>query len=134
MKRFLFQIVIFSVVAAISMLFIFCPQYFVNAFMHGKPISLDAVICLRMISYGFVFYGLGMVMVQSLNGAGDTITPTIINFFCFWMIEIPLSWLLSSKTGMHEQGVYLAIVIAESIMAITGLIIVRRGKWKMKTV
>ncbi len=118
----------------ISMLFIFCPQYFVNAFMHGKPISLDAVICLRMISYGFVFYGLGMVMIQSLNGAGDTVTPTIINFFCFWMIEIPLSWLLSSKTGMHEQGVYLAIVIAESIMAITGLVIVRRGKWKMKTV
>jgi len=114
----------------ISLLFIFSPQYFVQIFMHGKPVSQDAVICLRMVSYGFVFYGLGMVMMQSLNGAGDTVTPMIINFFCFWMLEIPLAWILSSKTALHEQGVYIAIVIAESIMAMTGLLIVRRGKWK----
>jgi putative MATE family efflux protein len=114
----------------ISLLFIFSPQYFVQAFMHGMPVSLDAINCLRTISYGFVFYGLGMVMVQSLNGAGDTVTPTIINFFCYWMIEIPLAWLLSSGTGLHEQGVYISIVVAESIMAITGLLIIRKGKWK----
>jgi putative MATE family efflux protein len=118
----------------ISLLFIFTPQYFVQAFMHGKPISLDAIICLRIVSYGFVFYALGMVMMQSLNGAGDTITPTIINFFCFWMIEIPLAWLLSSRTSLHEQGVYISIVVAESIMATTGLIIIRNGKWKMNRV
>lgn len=118
----------------ISLLFIFSPQYFVQAFMHGKPVSQDAIICLRMISYGFVFYGLGMVMVQSLNGAGDTVTPTIINFFCFWMIEIPLAWFLSGRTGLHEQGVYISIVIAESIMATTGLLIIRRGKWKTNKV
>jgi putative MATE family efflux protein len=124
----------FCLMGLISLLFIFNPQYFVQAFMHGKTVSLDAVICLRIISYGFVFYGLGMVMVQSLNGAGDTVTPTIINFFCFWMIEIPLAWVLSSRTGLHEQGVYLSIVIAESIMATTGLVIIRRGKWKTKKV
>jgi putative MATE family efflux protein len=118
----------------ISLFFIFSPQYFVQAFMHGKAVSLDAVICLRIISYGFVFYGLGMVMVQSLNGAGDTVTPTIINFFCFWMIEIPLAWVLSSRTDLHEQGVYFSIVIAESIMATTGLVIIRKGKWKTKRV
>jgi len=69
-----------------------------------------------------------------LNGAGDTATPLKINFFAFWMLEIPLAWFLAVKSGMHEQGVFTAIVVAETVMTITAFLIFRRGKWKLKEV
>ncbi len=99
----------------------------------------DAVVsagvdCLRMISYGFIFYALGMVMIQAFNGAGDTATPTWMNFFCFWMLEIPLAWILSILAGMEEKGVYLAIIIAESTLALVAMLMFRRGKWKLREV
>jgi putative MATE family efflux protein len=118
----------------ISIFFIAWPQFFVHLFVDGNPVSGYAMESLRIISYGFVFYGLGMTMVQSMNGAGDTFTPTIINFFCFWLLEIPLAWMLAKHTGMHEKGVFIAIVIAESVMAITGFLVFRRGKWKTEKV
>jgi Na+-driven multidrug efflux pump len=83
---------------------------------------------------GFIAYGFGMVLVNSFNGAGDTSTPLKINIFAFWCIEIPLAWLLAMKSGMNEEGVFVAIVIAESIMTFTAWIVFRRGKWKLKVV
>ena len=110
------------------------PAYFIRIFI-GDKVVLDAgTECLRIISIGFVAYGFGMVLVNSFNGAGDTTTPLKINIFAFWLIEIPLAWILALKSGMNQQGVYTAIVIAESIMTLTAWLVFRRGKWKLKEV
>jgi Na+-driven multidrug efflux pump len=110
------------------------PAPFIKLFIH-EPVVLKAGIeCLRIVSIGFISYGLGMVLVNSFNGAGDTSTPLKINVFAFWLLEIPLAYVLSMKLGMEEKGVFTAIVVAETVMTITAWIVFRRGKWKLKEV
>ena len=110
------------------------PQQFIQIFTNEQTVILKGVEALRIISYGFLFYGLGMVMVQSLNGAGDTYTPTYINIFCFWMVEVPLAYFLAIYSGIGENGVYYSIVVAETMLALIGLVIFKMGKWKLKKV
>ena len=83
---------------------------------------------------GFIIYALGMVMVQSINGAGDTATPIWLNFIAFWIVEIPLAWVLTHVADMGVHGVCYAIITAESLLAIMAMFIFRRGKWKLKEV
>ena len=90
--------------------------------------------CLRIVGYGYAFYGLGMVMESSFNGAGDTWTPTYLNFFIFWLFEIPVAYLLADYYGYGPQGVFWAITIAFSLLAVTAALLFRRGKWKLKVV
>jgi len=95
------------------------------------PFGID---CLRIISYGNLAYAYGMVMVQSFNGAGDTSTPTIVNIFCYWLFQIPLAYALAFTTPLGPRGALAAIPVAETAIAIIGVILFRRGRWKLKRI
>jgi Na+-driven multidrug efflux pump len=93
-----------------------------------------AVGCLRTVSLGFVFYAVGMVLTSAFNGAGDTWTPTFINLFVFWLWEIPLAWFLANDAGLGARGVFIAMTIAYSSLAIVTAVLFRRGRWKTRIV
>ena len=118
----------------VGIILVLFPGTFISFFIQDPVVLKSGIECLRIVSIGYIAYGFGMVLVNSFNGAGDTATPLKINFFAFWMIEIPLAWILAIKSGMNESGVFWAIVVAESIMTITAFIVFRRGKWKLKEV
>jgi putative MATE family efflux protein len=118
----------------VAIVFIVVPDFFIRIFIDDPEIIAIGAVCLRIIAYGYVFYAMGMVMVQALNGAGDTGTPTLINFFCFWMLEIPLAYLLALKLGVAENGVFISIIVAETVMTVAAMIIFKKGKWKLRKV
>jgi putative MATE family efflux protein len=117
-----------------GLLMIIFPATFINFFIEDIAVVQSGIAGLRIISIGFIAYGLGMVLVNAFNGAGDTITPTRVNIIAFWIIEIPLAYLLAIKSGLRENGVFLAIVVAESLMTIIVLLLFRRGRWKLNKV
>lgn len=118
----------------IAIVFITFPEFLVGIFTDEERVIAIGSECLRVISYGYMFYGYGMIMIQAFNGAGDTATPTKINFFCFWVFEIPVAYALALEFGFGELGVFIAIVVAESLLGIAGIILFRRGKWKERKV
>jgi len=118
----------------IGLLLALTPDTFIRLFINDPEVIRYGSDCVRILSYGFVAYGLGMVMVNSLNGAGDTVTPTWINFFCYWLLEIPLAYLMAVYLNMRENGVFLSILIAETAMTLSASYFFRRGKWKLRTV
>jgi len=119
---------------SVAIVFIVFARPLVGLFTSDAAVIEVATDCLRFISYGYPFYGFGMVIVQSFNGAGDTTTPTMVNLFCYWLWEIPLAYVLSHVAGMGPRGVFLAIGIAESTTACVGLVMFRKGKWKERRV
>jgi putative MATE family efflux protein len=110
------------------------PSSFIRIFINDPQVISYGSSCLRIMSYGFVAYGLGMVMVNSLNGAGDTVTPTWINLFCYWLLEIPLAYFLAVYSNLRENGVFISILVAETAMTLSALYFFRKGKWKLKKV
>lgn len=110
------------------------PGHFIRIFIQEPEVVALGSTALRIISTGFVFYGLGMVMIQGFNGSGDTMTPTLINLLCFWLIEIPLAWVLAIYFNLGLTGASFAIVVAESLLAVIAWILFRRGKWKLQKV
>jgi putative MATE family efflux protein len=106
----------------------------VKLFLNDPAVIPIAAVALRTFACGNVGYAYGMVMLQAFNGAGDTVTPTIVNFFGFWVLELPLAWLLAKTAGMRAEGAFLAIVIAECAMAVAGIVLFRQGKWKKKKI
>jgi putative MATE family efflux protein len=119
---------------AVGALFVAFAEPIVSVFTHDPAIAPIAVLCLRTISYGFLFYAYGMVITQSFNGAGDTWTPTWINLACFWLWEIPLAYLLARHAGLGPRGVALAVTIAFSTVAVVSALLFRRGRWKLRRV
>jgi putative MATE family efflux protein len=118
----------------VGVTFFFQAAPIIELFTTEAAVVAAGASCLRIICFGYIFYGLGMVMSQSFNGAGDTVTPTILNFVCFWLIEIPLAYVLAMTFGMQEAGVFYSIVIAESMLGFLGVILFRRGRWKERKV
>jgi putative MATE family efflux protein len=106
----------------------------VRLFVDDPAVVPIAALALRTLSCGNVGYAYGMVMLQAFNGAGDTLTPTWVNFFGFWVLQLPLAWVLSVHLHMKAEGGFLAVVIAECAMAAAGIALFRRGKWAQKQI
>jgi Na+-driven multidrug efflux pump len=117
-----------------GLFFVIFPDPVIGIFTHDPAIAGFGRECLRIVGYGYAFYGLGMVMESSFNGAGDTWTPTYLNFIVFWVIEIPLAYLLANRLSWGPQGVFWAITFSFSVLAITSALLFKRGKWKLKVV
>src|ERR1043166_3778885 len=116
--------------ALVAVTFVAFAVPLVSVFTKDAGVVPVAASALRLISYGYVFYAWGMVIVQAFNGAGDTYTPTVINIICHWAWQIPLAWFLSFRANLGPNGVFLAIAIAESSVAVLAILAFRRGKWK----
>ncbi|MDP3719184.1 MAG: MATE family efflux transporter [Acidobacteriota bacterium] len=122
------------VLGVVGALFVAFAPEIVAIFTADAAVAPNAIACLRIVSGGFVFFAYGLVLTQSFNGAGDTWTPTWINLGSFWCLQIPLAWLLAIQFGMGPNGVYIAMTVAFSTLAIASGLIFRRGKWKNKRV
>ena len=116
----------------VGLLFFLNAETLVRIFTSDPAVVPIGAEALRIFSYGYLVYAWGLVIVQAFNGAGDTFTPTWINFFAFWMLELPLAYLLAKPLGFGYRGPVIAVVVAESVMTIIAIIIFRRGKWKTR--
>jgi len=119
---------------AVAVVFIVFAEPIIRLFTTDPAVIPFGVNCLRIVSYGNLAYAYGMVMVQSFNGAGDTFTPTTVNIFGYWLFQIPVAYLLSFRTSLGPRGVFAAIPIAETAIAIVGVGLFRRGRWKLKKI
>ena len=115
---------------SVMFVFLFYSESIVKFFTGNQEVIYYAKSCLFIMAPGYLFYAFGMVIMQAFNGAGDTKTPTIMNFFIFWVLQIPLAYLLAIQLSAKSTGVFLAIVISESVFSIVGFFLFRRGKWK----
>jgi len=108
---------------------------FITGLFSAEPDVLRwGTSCLQILSVGFPMYAVGMVVVQALNGAGDTTTPVILNLICFWLLQIPLAFWLATGTSLGPNGAFIAIVVAESLLTVLAAIVFRKGTWKLQTV
>ena len=110
--------------------FVFFSSPIISIFTNDPVVHQYGSKALCIIGYGYIFYGIGMVMIQSLNGAGDTKTPTWINLVCFWILQVPLAWILATQTSLNTTGVFIAIPITEGILALVAWYFFKKGKWK----
>lgn len=118
----------------VGVLFVVGAPLIIRIFTSDPGVTKYGVVALRAVSLGFPFYAYGMVLSNAFNGAGDTWTPTVINVFCFWLFEIPLAYLLAKPLGWGPTGVFVAIAVAFSTLALASAVVFRRGKWKSKVV
>jgi putative MATE family efflux protein len=120
--------------SVLGIIFIVLAPQIVGLFTDDAEILAYGISCLRIMGFGYPMYAVGMIVIQALNGAGDTRTPSLLNFIVFWLIQIPLAYWLATSAGLGPNGVFLAIVIAESILTILGVMVFRRGKWRTEQV
>ncbi|HEX6535057.1 MAG TPA: MATE family efflux transporter, partial [Gemmatimonadaceae bacterium] len=106
----------------VGLLFVLFARPIVRFFTPDPEVMRYGVAALRTVAYGFLFYAYGMVLTQSFNGAGDTTTPTWINLFVFWAFEIPLAWVLGIQLGLGPNGVFYAMTLAFSALAVVSAV------------
>ena len=117
--------------AIVSVAYLVGARYIISLFTDNVAVIDAGALSLQVITAGYVFYAYGMVVTQSFNGAGDTKTPTIINFFCFWIFQLPFAYLAAMTLDLGPLGVFLAITLAEALIAVVGIVWFRKGKWKL---
>lgn len=113
----------------VMVLFLFFSRPIISFFSHDEAVITYGVRALQLFGSGYIFYGIGMVMTQALNGAGDTRTPTIINFVCFWLFQIPFAYLLVKGLNLGAMGAFIATPVSETMVALTAFYYFRKGKW-----
>ena len=118
----------------LGLVFIALAPQIVSLFSSEPHVIRFGTSCLRILGIGYPMYAVGMIIIQAMNGAGDTYTPSVLNFICFWMLQIPLAYWLAAPMDFGPNGVFLSIVVAESVLTILGVVIFRRGKWKTQQV
>ena len=123
-----------AVLGVLGVLFVIFADVVVGWFTHDPDVAPLATLGLRIVSGGFPFYAAGYVLTQSFNGAGDTLTPTLINLGCFWLFEIPLSYVLGRTLGYGPPGIFWAMAVAFSLMSVVSALLFRRGRWKLQRV
>ncbi|GJM09873.1 MAG: MATE family efflux transporter [Lysobacteraceae bacterium] len=120
----------FCFMVIVSIVFIAIPGTLVGLFSTDPAVIETGARCLRTMAFGYGFYAVGMIIVQSFNGAGDTSTPTAINFVCYWAFQLPLAWYLAYPMALGPQGVFYAILAAEVLLTVVSVLVFRRGTWK----
>ena len=126
-----YNVVFMLGVAAVFLAF---TEQLVGAFASDSAVVAYGSDCLRFVSYGYGFFAVSLVLTQAFNGAGDTYTPTWINFICFWLVQLPLAWWLADGLQMGPQGVFAAIMLAESLVAVLAYWQFQQGRWQHTTV
>lgn len=106
----------------------------VRLFTNDAAVAHVGANCLRIFCCGNVAYAYGMVLLQAFNGAGDTLTPTLVNLVGFWILELPLAWWLAHKTSLAANGVFLSVVLAEIFMVAASVVLFRQGRWKRQKI
>ena len=119
---------VFMAIAGALMLFF--AKAITGLFTSDADVLYWGTRCLQILGVGFPMYAVGMVMIQSLNGSGDTATPMVLNFICFWLVQIPLAYGLATQTSLEPNGAFIAIVVSESLLTILAVLVFRRGDWK----
>jgi len=119
---------------SVGVFFVFFAEPIVRLFTQDPAVIPLAAKCLRIVSYGNIGYAYAMVMLQAFNGAGDTVTPTVVNFFGFWLLEIPLAYWLAIPMRLKSDGAFYAIVVAECSIAAVSAVLFKRGKWKTQKI
>ena len=114
----------------VMVLFVFCSRPIIHFFSQDEAVIAFGAQALKIMGIGFIFYGIGMVMTQALNGAGDTRTPTVINFVCFWLFQVPLAYYLAKGLDLKSTGAFIAIPAAETLIALIAWYYFSKGKWK----
>ena len=117
--------------ASISLVYLIFAHEIIALFSDVSDVVKYGALSLQVIAAGYVFYAFGMVTTQAFNGAGDTKTPTIINFFCFWLFQLPFAYFGAVTLDWGPIGVYLAITLAEMLIAAIAIIWFKKGKWKL---
>lgn len=118
----------------VAVVFLIFAEQIIGLFSQDPQVLASGIACLRYMAYGYAFYGIGMIVVQAFNGAGDTMTPTYINFVCFWLLQIPMAYFLAKVMQFGPDGVYISITVAESLIAVIGIWLFRKGQWKLKQI
>ena len=118
----------------VSLVFILFAPKLVGIFSHDPVVIGYGADCLRIISLCYILYAYGMVIVQAFNGAGDTRTPTLINLFCFWIVQLPLAFALGRRLQLGPNGIFFAILVTEVLLALIAIYVFRQGRWKQKVV